>query len=128
MGKFSCWGAMFASLYLHNKTSSLSPPYSIVFQSVGPTTFFLIITPTITPIKSYKVGIQPMHPISSFAILPKSQQSFRLIKGDIARLIESSMRMFVSRTASFYLIPIKGYKGYSDFTIGFFDSTTTPNT
>ena len=85
---FSCRGAMFASLYLHNHTSSYNAPYIIVIRAGGTTTFSLTTTPTNAHIKSYKVGFLPTHTIFSFGIWPISPQSFTLMKADIAQMIE----------------------------------------
>ena len=85
---FLCRGAMFASLYLHNHTSSFNVSYIIVFLAGGLTTFSLTTTPTNIPIKSYKVGLLPMHTFLSFGILAISLQSFTLMKGDIAQMID----------------------------------------
>ena len=79
---------MFASLYLHNHTSSYNVSYNIVFLAGGTTTVSLTTTPTNAHIKSYKVGFLPTHTIFSFGIWLISLQSFTLMKGDIAQLID----------------------------------------
>ena len=79
---------MFVSLYLNNYKTSYKTPYNIVILYGGTTTFSLTSTPTHTPIKSYTVGFQSMLTIFSFGILPISSQSFILMKGDIAQMID----------------------------------------
>ena len=79
---------MFAALYLHNHTSSDKAPYIIVIRAGGATTFPLTPTPTTIPIKSYKVGFLPTHTFFIFGVLPISQQSFTLMKGHIAQMID----------------------------------------
>ena len=88
MGKFSCWGVIFASLYLDNHTTSQSSLYIIVILYGGTPIFSLTTTPTNLPIKSYKVGLLPTHTIFSFCVWPISPPSFRFTKGDIAHMIE----------------------------------------
>ena len=79
---------MFAALYLHNHTSSYNAPYNIVIHAGGTTTFSLATTPTNIHIKSYKIGLLPMHTIFCFGVLAISLQSFTLMKGDIAQMVD----------------------------------------
>ena len=126
MGKNSCPGAMFASLYLHNHMSSYNAPYIIMFVVLGPTTCPLTSTPTNTPIKSYKVGLLPTHTVFSFNIWPLSLPSFTFTKGDIAQMIDL-LTIFNSLTKSLHHSPIKSYIGVPNFLIGIFITTMTPN-
>ena len=97
-----------------------------MIRSGGTTTFSLNTTPINIPIKSYKVGFLPMHMFFSFIIWPISTQSFKLMKADIAQMIDHLETIFSSLRAAFHLIPLKSYKAVSDFPIGHFDTTMTP--
>ena len=118
---------MFAALYLHNHTSSYNAPYIIVILAGGITTFSHNTTPTNIPIKSYKVGLLPMHTIFSFGILSISLQSFTFTKVNIAQMIdllEPNLFLYYS------LLPLhsyKRYRGVSVFDIGIFVTTMTHN-
>ena len=51
-------------------------------------TFSLTTTPTNIPIKSYWIGLIPMHTIFSFLVWPISPPPFKFTKGDIAHMID----------------------------------------
>ena len=87
VGKFSGWGAMLVSLYLHNHKILFNTPYSIVFRSRGAKTFSLITRPKNARVKSYNVSLVYIHTILTFGIWPISVQSFILTNGDIAQII-----------------------------------------
>ena len=73
----------------------LTIEHSVLFQ--GSTTFSLTTTPINAPIKTYTAGLVPMHTIFSFGILHISQQSFRLMKGNIAHtmdLLEANLLLY----------------------------------
>ena len=127
VGKFSCRGAMFLSLYLHNHTTSYIVPYSIVILYGGTTTFSLTPTPTNIPIKSNRVGLLPMVRIFGFSVWPISPPSFRFMKGDIAQMIDLLEPYLL---LSYIIFPPHAHQklsGVFDFPIGIFVTTMTPN-
>ena len=105
---------MFVSWYLHNHTTS---PYIVVFQSGRKTTFAITTTLRINPIDSYKVGLVRKHTILCFGIWAVSRQSYTFMKADIVSMIEVLESNLVLSQSIFPLIPMKSYKGVSDFPI-----------